>query len=146
MSVENYLLEIPEERKAPFNKLRQTIVENIDSRFEEAYIYKMIGYVVPKRIFPDGYHCQPELPLPYINIANQKNFIALYHMGLYADPDLLEWFTNNYPDHAKRKLNMGKSCVRFKYMDDIPYPLIAELLSKQSLDDWINIYTKTIRK
>ncbi len=146
MTVQDYLDNIPEDRIKAFNTLRDTILNNIDPDFQETINYKMIGYVVPKSIFPDGYHCNTSLPLPFINIANQKGFIALYHMGLYADQDLMDWFVTEYPKHTKRKLDMGKSCVRFKKMDDIPYALIGELFTKMKVQDWIDIYTTVIRK
>ncbi len=146
MTVQDYLDNIPEDRIEAFNKLRETIAENIDPDFQETIMYKMIAYVVPKSIFPDGYHCDTSLPLPFINIANQKNFIALYHMGLYADEALMDWFVSEYPNHAKRKLDMGKSCVRFKKMDDIPFELIGQLIAKMNVQDWLDIYTTVIRK
>ncbi len=105
-----------------------------------------LGYVVPHSLYPAGYHVQPELPLPFINLASQKNFIALYHSGIYADPALMNWFKNEYPIHCKRKLDMGKSCVRFKSMDDIPYELIAELCTKMTPTEWISLYEKNIKK
>ncbi len=106
----------------------------------------MIGYVVPHSIYPDGYHCLPELPLPFVNIASQKNFIALYHMGLYADPEILDWFVSEYPKHSERKLDMGKSCIRFKKPEQIPFDLIGELMQKISVDDWIAAYEKNIKR
>ncbi len=142
VSIEDYLKKLPEDRVEPVQKLRQTILDNLPDGFEETMSYGMIGYVVPHRIFPAGYHCDPKLPLPFINIASQKNFVALYHMGMYADPELLNWFTNEYPNHVKSKLDMGKSCVRFKKMDQIPYALIAELLKKMTAQNWIDLYQK----
>lgn len=106
----------------------------------------MIGYVVPHSIYPDGYHCDPELPLPFINLASQKNFIALYHSGIYAIPEIHDWFVGEYPKHTKKKLDMGKSCIRFKSMDDIPYDLIKELITKITLDEWVNCYESVIKK
>jgi hypothetical protein len=100
----------------------------------------MIGFVVPHATYPNGYHVDSKLPLPYINIASQKNFVALYHMGLYADEKLLDWFVGEYPNHSKRKLDMGKSCIRFKNVDHIPYELITELAKKQSPEQWIKLY------
>ena len=145
-TVDQYLNEIPGERKPFMNKLRQTIFDNIPQGFEEQMSYGMMGYVVPHALFPAGYHCKPELPLPFINVASQKNFIALYHMGIYANPDLMNWFVEEYPKHCKRKLDMGKSCIRFKKMEEIPYELIAELVKKMSVKEWIDIYEKTFKK
>ncbi|MBL7936421.1 MAG: DUF1801 domain-containing protein [Bacteroidia bacterium] len=139
-TVEAYLLEIPEERAEYFNKLRNVIIKNIPKGFEETMSYGMIGYVVPHKLYPAGYHCDPKLPLPFVSIASQKNFIALYHMGIYANPKLLEWFVSEYPKHCKTKLDMGKSCIRFKKMDDIPHKLIGELMQKITVKDWITLY------
>ena len=131
-TIEAYLEEIPEERKESFTKLRETILENIPNGFVELMSYGMIGYVVPHSIYPNGYHCEPKLPLPFMAIASQKNFIALYHMGIYAKPELLNWFVTEYPKHSQQKLDMGKSCIRFKKMNQIPFDLIAELVQKIS--------------
>ena len=139
-TVEEYIDQIPEDRKAPIKKLRQTIKENLPKGFEEGILYKMIGYYVPHSLYPDGYHCDPQTPLPFINVASQKNFVALYHSGIYAKKELLDWFVAEYPKHCKYKLDMGKSCVRFKKMDDIPYDLIAELATKMTAEEWIDIY------
>jgi hypothetical protein len=106
----------------------------------------MLCYVVPFSLYPSGYHCDPKLPLPFFSLASQKNFIALYHMGIYANPELLEWFVSEYPKHSKQKLDMGKSCIRFKKMDQIPYDLIAELLTKISPEEWIEIYEKAFKR
>lgn len=139
-TIQEYLNEIPEERQVPFEKLRNTILENIPKGFEERMSYKMVGYVVPHSLFPAGYHCDPKLPLPFINLANQKGFIALYHMGVYADEAIYKWFVEEYGKRCKYKLDMGKSCIRFKKMDDIPYDLIAELMKKFTSNQWIEIY------
>ena len=143
---EEYIAQIPEERIPYFKKLRQIILDNIPEGFEEQMSYGMIGYIVPKSIYPNGYHCDTTLPLPFANIASQKNFIALYHMGIYAKPELLEWFVSEYPRHCKRKLDMGKSCVRFKKAEEIPFELIAELMQKMTVNDWISLYEKNIKR
>ena len=145
-SVEDYLKKVPEERQAYFNQLRDTILKNIPKGYEEQLSYGMIGYVVPHSKYPDGYHCDPKLPLPFVSIANQKNFIALYHMGIYADPELLDWFVGEYPKHCKRKLDMGKSCIRFKKPEEIPFDLIAQLMKKMKLKDWVALYEKNVKK
>ncbi|WP_297696493.1 DUF1801 domain-containing protein [uncultured Eudoraea sp.] len=134
---EDYISELPEERKQPISKLRETILKNLPGGFEEEMSYGMIGYVVPHSLYPAGYRVNPDLPLPFINIASQKNFIALYHMGIYSDKDLLNWFVSEYPKHVKTKLDMGKSCIRFKNTNHIPYKLIGELVSKMSAEQWI---------
>ncbi len=139
-NIKDYLKEVPEDRAPYFKKLRDTIVKNIPKGFEECMQYGMIGYVVPHSIFPDGYHCDPKIPLPFVSIASQKNFIALHHMGIYANPKLLEWFVAEYPKHCKTKLDMGKGCIRFKKADQIPFDLVAELIQKITVKDWIKMY------
>ncbi|MBT8182171.1 MAG: DUF1801 domain-containing protein [Eudoraea sp.] len=143
---EDYISELPEERKQPISKLRETILKNLPEGFEEEMSYGMIGYVVPHSLYPAGYHVNPDLPLPFINIASQKNFIALYHMGIYSDKDLLNWFVSEYPKHVKTKLDMGKSCIRFKNTNHIPYKLIGDLVSKMSAAQWINKYEQAWKK
>ncbi|MFV8367828.1 DUF1801 domain-containing protein [Flavobacterium sp. XS1P27] len=145
-SIEAYLQEIPLERKEAFTKLRESILENIPNGFVEQMSYGMIGYVVPHSIYPNGYHCEPKLPLPFIAIASQKNFIALYHMGIYVKPELLNWFVSEYPKHSQQKLDMGKSCIRFKKMDQIPFDLIAELVQKIAVQEWITCYESSFKK
>ena len=140
-----YLNNIQKDRKKPFEELRSIIKKNLPQGMEESFQYGMITYVVPHSIYPNGYHVTPELPLPFISIANQKNFIALYHMGIYAEPKILNWFVEEYPKHCKRKLDMGKSCIRFKKMEEIPFDLIKELMNKMSCQQWINIYESNIK-
>ncbi len=139
-TVEEYLSELSEDRKTPMLKLREAIKNNLPKGFEEVISYGMLGYVVPHSIYPAGYHCTPKLPLPFINLALQKNTISLYHMGIYGDKNLLDWFVAEYSKHAKSKIDMGKGCFRFKKMDDIPYDLIGELATKISVQDWITFY------
>ncbi|WP_426095763.1 DUF1801 domain-containing protein [Flavobacterium sp. DSR2-3-3] len=145
-SIDVYLEEISVEKKDSFAKLRENILENIPNGFVEQMSYGMIGYVVPHSIYPSGYHCDRKLPLPFINIASQKNFIALYHMGIYANPELLKWLIKEYPKHSAQKLDMGKSCIRFKKMDQIPFELIAELVQKMSVQEWITCYESVVKK
>lgn len=145
-SVQEYLENLPEERKEPIEKLRKIISENLPNGFEEQLSYGMIGYVVPKSIYPKGYHCTPELPLPFFSIASQKNSINLYHMGIYADEKLLLWFQEEFPKYSKKKLDMGKSCMRFKKPEDIPYELIGELARKMTPKDWIEKYENAFVK
>ena len=142
--IENYLRELPQDRMIPMSELRKTILENIPEGFVEGMSYGMIGYSVPHSLYPKGYHVTPSLPLPFVNIASQKNFIALYHMALYGNPTLLKWFTAEYPKHSKTKLDMGKSCIRFKNPEHIPYKLIGELMQKMSVKDWITCYEKNL--
>jgi len=144
-TVEEYLIELPEERKVPISTLRNSILNHLPKGFEEEMSYGMLGYVVPHTLYPGGYHCNPKLPLPFMNLASQKNFIALYHMGIYAIPELLEWFTSEYPKHSSQKLDMGKGCIRFKKLDQIPFDLIGELAGKMSVEDWVDCYETQIK-
>ncbi len=143
---EHYIDQLPEDRKPVIQKLRKTILDNLPDGFSETISYGMIGYVVPHSVYPAGYHCDPKQPLPFISIASQKNFVALYHMGLYASPELLKWFTEEYPRHCKTRPDMGKSCIRFKKTDQIPYELIAGLTGKISADEWIRTYETSIKR
>lgn len=145
MTPDELINNAPEERKEALNKLRKTILENIPEGFQECINYGMIGYVVPHSVYPAGYHCNPKLPLPFMNFASQKNFIALYHMGLYANPELLNWFVSEYQKVSKTKLDMGKGCVRFKKPDQIPFDLIGTLVSKVKPDEWIALYEKNLK-
>ena len=137
---DEYISLLPTDRVDPFNKLRNVILQNLPAGFEEQISYGMIGYVVPLSIYPAGYHCDPKLPVPFASIGSQKNFIAFYHMGMYGNPKLLNWFITEYTKHSKHKLDMGKSCVRLKYFDEIPYELIGQLMHKISLQDWLKVY------
>ncbi len=143
--VENFIAQLPDDRKAAVTKLRQVILKNLPKGYAEGFSSGMIAYSVPHSLFPAGYHCNPSQPLPFLMLANQKSFIALYHMGIYAEPRLLKWFTEEFPKHAKKKLDMGKSCIRFKDTDDIPYELIGELMKKVSVQEWIDTYQAAFR-
>lgn len=145
-TVEEYLQEVQPERRESFARLRETILANLPEGFEEQMSYGMIGYVVPHSIYPPGYHCAPEKPLPFANIASQKHYIAFYHLGIYANPELMNWFVQEYPKHSPAKLHMGKSCVRFKKPEHIPFNLIGELMQKMSVDEWIRIYESNIKR
>ena len=145
-SPDEYIQKAPAERHAALSELRQTVLNNLPEGFEECMNYGMIGYVVPHSIYPAGYNCNTSLPLPFMNIASQKNFIAFYHSGIYANEALKDWFVNEYPKHCKRKLDMGKSCIRFKKIDDIPYELIGQLVSKVPVEEWIETYERNIKK
>lgn len=140
-----YIEALPANRQGGFKKLRATIKEHLPKGFVEMMNYGMIGYVVPHSKYPDGYHCDPKLPLPFLNIASQKGHIAIYHMGLYAMPELLKWFEEEHRKASSKKLDMGKSCIRYKNPEDIPFGLIGELASKLTPDQWISIYEKTFR-
>lgn len=141
-TVQEYLQNLPEERINAIESLRNIIKKNLPKGFEECISYGMIGYSVPHSLYPKGYHCDPKIALPFLSIASQKNFIAVYHMGIYADTNLLQWFTHEYPNHSKAKLDMGKSCIRFKKMDQIPFDLIGALAAKMTPQQWIELYEK----
>lgn len=145
-TVDEILSNLPEERVEPFNKLHEVIVKNLPEGFEASMSYGMLGYVVPHSVYPAGYHCKPAEPLPFAAIASQKNSINFYHMGLYSDHKLLEWFISEYPKHCKHKLDMGKSCVRFKKPADIPFELIGELMRKMSVKEWVTLYERNLKK
>ena len=145
-TVEQYLSELPDDRKEAMQKLHNIVKKNLSKGFIERIDYGMICYSVPHSIYPNGYHCDPKMPLPFISIASQKNFIALYHMGIYSSPELLEWFTKSYAAKVPGKLDMGKSCVRFKKVELIPYELIGELAGKMSGEEWISCYEKLLKR
>lgn len=144
-SPSEYLQAIPEERREAMEKLRETILENIPDGFEETVGYGMMGYCVPHKRYPPGYHCNPKDPLPFVGMASQKHFIALYHMGIYAMPELLNWFVAEFPKHSKSKLDMGKSCIRFKKPGDIPFDLIAQLMRKVTVEEWVEVYESHLK-
>lgn len=145
-TVNEILSNIPQDRIEPFHNLHEVILKNLPLGFEAAISYGGLGYVVPHSIYPAGYHCKPSEPLPFASLASQKNSINFYHMGIYMDPKLLEWFVTEYPKHSKQKLDMGKSCIRFKKLDDIPYQLIGELMTKMSVEDWVGLYESMLKK
>ncbi len=144
-TVEEYLASLPDDRRKPIEALRKQIKKNLPKGFEEVMSYGMIGYVVPHKLYPPGYHCTPALPLPFMNLASQKNFIAVYHMALY-EGSLLNWFKEEWSKASDKKLDMGKSCLRFKKIDDIPYELIGELAGKMTPQQWIERYEANIKK
>lgn len=141
-----YLEQLPPDRIEPMIKLRKTILDNLPDGFEETMGYGMISYVVPHSIYPSGYHCDPKQPLPFMNLASQKNYMAFYHMGLYIHPELTDWFTSSYQAIIQKKPDMGKSCLRLKKEKDIPYDLIGELVTKISPEKWISMYETSFRK
>lgn len=143
---EAYLAAIPAERLPVFKKLRAAIKRNLPKGFKEEMNYGMIGYVIPHSKYPGGYHCDPEQPLPFMNIASQKNFIGVYHMGLYAMPELLKWFIAAHAKASAKKLDMGKSCIRYKKPEDVPVALIGELASKINAEEWIAFYEKSVKR
>jgi len=145
-TVEEILENIPEDRKEAFHKLHQTILDHLPTGFELGISYGALGYVIPHTLYPAGYHCKPSEPLPFASLASQKNSINFYHMGIYADPALLNWFVAEYPKHSAQKLDMGKSCIRFKKLDQIPYDLIGALMQKMTAQQWIDLYERMLNK
>lgn len=145
-TVDEYCAHVPDVQKEPLSRVRQIILDNLPDGFEECMNYGMIGYVVPHSLYPAGYHCDPKLPLPFMALAAQKNSINFYHMWLYADSPLLNWFVTERPKHTTMKLDMGKSCIRFKKYDQIPYALIGELVAKMSVEQWVNVYEEKLKR
>lgn len=145
-TVEEILTSLPEDRAEAFNNLHNVIVKNLPKGFEAAISYGGLGYVVPHTVYPAGYHCKPIEPLPFAGLASQKNSINFYHMGIYSDPELLDWFVAEYPKHSKQKLDMGKSCIRFKKFDQIPVELIGELMQKMTVKQWVDLYESKLKK
>lgn len=143
---DEYLAGLDKDRQAAMQQLRDVINQNLPKGFSEEMSYGMLGWVVPHTLYPPGYHCNPNLPLPFLSIASQKNFIAVYHMGLYADEDLYNWFIAEYPKHSTNKLDMGKSCMRFKKPETIPYELIGKLVVKITPQQWIELYETNLKK
>lgn len=141
-----YIDSLPEDRIKAMTELQNVIKKNLPKGFEETMQYGMLSYVVPHKLYPAGYHCKPTDALPFLSIASQKNFIAVYHMGIYADKKLLDWFLTEFPKYSKAKLDMGKSCIRFKKPDQIPFKLIGELASKMTVKDWIELYEKMYKR
>ena len=141
-----YIDQLPEERKPGFEKLYDTIKDSLPKGFSEEFSYGMPSFVISLKDYPEGYHCAKDTALPFLSLANQKNFIALYHMGMYAKPEILDWFQNEFPKHSKKKLDMGKSCVRFKKSEDIPFELIGELAKKMTPNEWIEVYEKNFKR
>ncbi len=144
-TVDAYIAELPDDRKKAMTELRKVIKKNLPNGFKEEMSYGNIGYVVPHSKYPSGYHCDPKLPLPFMGVASQKKSINFYHMGIYADPELLKWFTDAHTKLSPKKLDMGKSCIRYKNPEDIPYKLLGELVSKITVDDWIEKYESVLK-
>lgn len=143
---QEYLENLPEDRKEIISQIRNTILKNLPEGFKEVMAYGMLGYVVPLSLYPEGYHCKADTPLPFISLASQKNHIGFYHMGIYSDKKLMDWFVEEYPKHATNKLDMGKSCIRFKNPAKIPVDLLGELCTKMTPKDWIDRYESVLKK
>lgn len=145
-TTEELIASLPDDRQGPIRKLRTVIKKNLPKGFEETVASGMINWVVPHKTYPAGYHCDPAQPLPFLSLASQKNNISLYHMGLYSDAEMLKWFQDEWAKASKRKLDMGKSCIRFKKPDEIPFELVGRLAAKMSPADWIARYESVIRR
>ena len=141
-----YMENLPDDRKDAMSKLREVILKNLPKGFQEQMSYGMLGWVVPHSLYAPGYHCDPKLPLPFLAIASQKNFIAVYAMGMYADKNIHDWFVAEFPNHSKYKLDMGKGCVRFKKPDAIPFELIGQLVAKMTPEEWILLYESNLKR
>ncbi|CAN5688636.1 DUF1801 domain-containing protein [soil metagenome] len=146
LTPQEYVDSLPGDRKQAINELRKVILKNLPEGFCEVMGYGMLAYVVPHSLYPAGYHCDPRQQLPFISIASQKNFIAIYHMGIYADEKLLNWFTDEYKHQGNTKLDMGKSCIRFKKPELIPFDLIGKLASKITPEEWIAVYETKFKR
>ena len=145
-TVAQYMKELSADRREPMQKLRKAVKAHLPAGFKETLNYGMPAWVVPHSLYKAGYHVDPSLPLPFISIVSQKSHIALYHMGLYADPKLLHWFVEQYPKYVKTKLDMGKSCIRFKKPDQIPFELVGQLCRKMTPKQWIRIYEEQVNR
>lgn len=145
VTIKQYLEELPDDRKEVMNQLHKAIVKNLSAGFEAIMNYGMISYVVPHSLYPAGYHCKPSDPLPFMSLASQKNHISVYHMGVYAEQKLMDWLKKEYPKYSNRKLDIGKSCLRFKNPEDVPVKLIGELAAKISVKKWIELYESQLK-
>lgn len=143
---QTYVDTLADDRKVAITEILELLENHLPEGFEPQMQYKMPSFVVPKSLFPAGYHCTPSEPLPFISVASQKNFIAVYHMGIYSQPELHDWFVAEYPNHCKSKLDMGKSCIRFKKPQEIPFNLLAELFTKMTPEAWIHLYESNLKK
>lgn len=139
---EEYIKNLPADRREIFNKLREAIRVNLPAGFEEGMQYGMITYYVPLATYPAGYKPGKGQPLPFISLASQKNYLAIYHMGIYQDKKLLEWFEESWGSLGIGKLDIGKSCIRLKKLDKIPYQLLGELAGKMTVSEFIDIYER----
>jgi hypothetical protein len=143
---DEYIASLPDDRKAAVSAIRDAVNSSLPEGFKECIAYGMIGWVVPHEIYPPGYHCNPKLPLGYMNLASKKGHIALHCLSLYGSEKLLAWFQKEWPKHTSYKLDMGKGCVRFKKFDDLPLKLISELAAKLTTQQWIDICEQAIKR
>jgi hypothetical protein len=146
VTADEFLKSLPEDRRNALSKLRSIFRSALPKGYSETFSSGMINFVVPHALYPQGYHCNPKSALSFLSVASQKNFVAVYHMGLYADQDLLKWFTTEYSKHSTTKPDMGKSCIRFRKPGQIPFDLIRQLAGKMSVKDWISLYEKNLKR
>ena len=144
-SIDRYIASVPIERRDAYTRLVTDIDRQIDPRFAPTVAYGMPTWVVPHEIYPAGYHCDPTIGVPFLSLANQSRYIAYYHMGIYSDPATLDWFTEAFAKTGLR-LNMGRSCIRFTNPSRIPFDLMAELTARISVDDYLAMYERTLKR
>lgn len=142
-TVDEYLAELPEDRRQAISTVRDEILKNLPQGYEEQMIYGMIGYVVPFSLWPAGYHCDPKLPLTYAALASQKQHMAVYLMNIYMTNDSESWFISEYKKTGKR-MDIGKSCVRFKKLEHLPVELIGQAIARTSVQDYLDIYQQNL--
>ena len=141
-TVDEYLAGLPQDRRLALSAVRKVILDNLDKDYEEGLQYGLISYHVPHRVFPAGYHCDPSQPLCYAGLASQKNHMSLYLMSVYGDSDHKRWFETAWKKTGK-KLDMGKSCIRFKKLEDLPLELVGEVIRRVPAKKWIEIYQRS---
>jgi uncharacterized protein YdhG (YjbR/CyaY superfamily) len=142
-TVEEYLQKLPADRRKAINAMREVILANLPKGYAECISYGMIGYVVPHRLYPAGYHCNPKLPLPYAILGSQKNHMALHLMTVYGDPAMEKWFRQAWTATGK-KLDLGKGCLRFKKIEDVPLDVIGQFIARVSVKDYIARMEKVV--
>ncbi|MCP4246534.1 MAG: DUF1801 domain-containing protein [bacterium] len=143
-TVDEYLAGLPDDRRETLEAVREAILENLPKGYEEGMQYGMIGYYVPHSVYPPGYHCDPQQPLPFAGLASQKNHMALYLMCIYTDPEQAAWFRETWAKTGK-KLDMGKSCVRFKKLDDLPLNVIGLAIKRMPVKKFIERYESVVK-
>lgn len=145
-SFQQLLQQVPEDRHDAMNTLRKLFSTQLPKGFEELIKATSLDFVVPHSLYPNGYHCNPKQPLPFISIVSQKNVLTIHHLGFYASPELTEWFVTEYSKKYTPKLDMGKGCLKFKKMEEIPYDLLKSLCKKLTVKEWVDLYEKAFRK
>ncbi len=143
-TVEQYLAELPPERRAAVSAIREVVLRNLPEGYAEGMAYGMIGYVVPHEVYPAGYHVNPKQPVPFASLASQKNHIALYLMCAYGDADYERWLREAWAK-AGKKLDMGKSCIRFKRLEDVPLEVVGEAIRRVPVKKFLEFYESTVR-